>query len=697
MGFNELNFHCFFVVLNIPLFLRTMEFLYPNFLWALGLLSIPILVHLFYFRRYKKVYFTNVRFLRSVQEEQSTWRKIRNLLVLLARMLALTFLVLAFAQPFIPQEGNREGKASISIYIDNSFSMNALAEEVSLLDEAKSMAMQIVSVQDVSTQFQILDNALDGASRKWLNQEGAMERINGIGLRPEFVTLDNVQRFQQNTFRESDAERNDFFLISDFQQSSTQLSAEIDSSIFSFLLPLQPVQSSNISLDSIWFDRPVQAEGQTLKLFVQLTNHSAQSADEIDLVLKEKGQTRPLKRLSLLVNESKVDTLNYTPFGKGWQVASVAVSDYPVEFDDEYLFAYRVPEQLNILTIYQAELDPYLSAALEGIDIVNANSTPYNQVNYASLGRNDAIVLQDIQSLSSGLSTALENYIREGGNVLVFPSADSDVGSYNQMLTELGAGGLGNPVEQEAEVFSIEQQANLFEGVFERKEKRLQLPKVSLFFTVGNSARVATEPLMRFRQGSPFLQKFDIENGSLVLCYAPIARAYSNLSSNGEIFVPVLIRSALLNRAQDQIAYTIGASSSFSVPKQEGVGEAGYNIQGPKEFIPLQRNLGAKVVIDLQQEIETEGVYQLMANDSLVKLLAFNYDRTESDLKTYTRADLEQQLTSNMRILDLPKGEAAAAAIDKVISGVELWKWCIILSIVFLILEQAILRLWKLE
>ncbi|MEP6647066.1 MAG: BatA domain-containing protein, partial [Saprospiraceae bacterium] len=34
-----------------------MQFLYPSFLWALTALSIPIILHLFYFRRYKKVYF----------------------------------------------------------------------------------------------------------------------------------------------------------------------------------------------------------------------------------------------------------------------------------------------------------------------------------------------------------------------------------------------------------------------------------------------------------------------------------------------------------------------------------------------------------------------------------------------------------------------------------------------------------------
>ena len=111
-----------------------MEFLYPNFLFALAALAIPIILHLFYFRRFKKVYFTNVRFLKEVKEETSARSKLRNLLVLAMRLLALLFLVLAFAQPFIPQDVEvKQGDKAVSVFIDNSFSMSALGQEVPLL------------------------------------------------------------------------------------------------------------------------------------------------------------------------------------------------------------------------------------------------------------------------------------------------------------------------------------------------------------------------------------------------------------------------------------------------------------------------------------------------------------------------------------------------------------------------------------
>ena len=92
-----------------------MQFLYPSFLWALLALAIPIIIHLFFFRRFKKVYFTNVKFLKEVKEETSARRKLRNFLVLLMRLLAIAMLVFAFAQPFIPQtEEVQKGEKSVS-------------------------------------------------------------------------------------------------------------------------------------------------------------------------------------------------------------------------------------------------------------------------------------------------------------------------------------------------------------------------------------------------------------------------------------------------------------------------------------------------------------------------------------------------------------------------------------------------------
>src|SRR5436190_4688502 len=106
-----------------------MQFYYPAFLWALTALAIPVVIHLFNFRRYKTVYFSNVKFLREVKEETTSRSRLKHLLVLASRLLAIAFLIMAFAQPYIPNKSNKfgGGKKYVSVYVDNSFSMNAVS------------------------------------------------------------------------------------------------------------------------------------------------------------------------------------------------------------------------------------------------------------------------------------------------------------------------------------------------------------------------------------------------------------------------------------------------------------------------------------------------------------------------------------------------------------------------------------------
>ncbi|NNE29623.1 MAG: hypothetical protein HKN16_08295, partial [Saprospiraceae bacterium] len=122
-----------------------MQFLFPGFLFALFALAIPVLIHLFYFRRFKKVYFTNVKFLKEVKEETNSRRRLRNFLILLSRLFAFAFIIFAFAQPFLPLDQEvQKGKKAVSVFVDNSFSMNALSEDVPLINQAKQKAREIV-------------------------------------------------------------------------------------------------------------------------------------------------------------------------------------------------------------------------------------------------------------------------------------------------------------------------------------------------------------------------------------------------------------------------------------------------------------------------------------------------------------------------------------------------------------------------
>ena len=280
---------------------------------------------------------------------------------------------------------------------------------------------------------------------------------------------------------------------------------------------------------------------------------------------------------------------------------------------------------------------------------------------------------------------------------LLFPPMDPSIEEYNATLQNLGARSISGLQKQEAEVFQMQEKAFIFSDVFEERDQRLQLPKVSAYAKPSGTGRLGEETLLRFRNGDPYLSQYNIEGGYFFFSYAPLSREYNSLTTDGEIFIPLIYRAALISSQNKDLAYTIGQTNSFSIKKELGAGEADYRITGAVDFIPLQRNMGSSMLIDLQKQIAEAGFYDLMIRDSLVRKLAFNYHRSESDLNAYTTEELSTLLPENWEVMEIFEGQPIAQKVNQAVSGIELWKWCIILTLVFLAFEQLILRFWKIE
>ena len=257
-----------------------MSFVYPQLLWGLLALLIPIIIHLFHFRRFKKVYFSNVKLLKEIKEEKSARNKVKNFLVLLSRLLAFAFLIFAFAQPFISKNDSvKSGKKYVSIFIDNSYSMMAATEDVPLLDKTKRRAEEIVSAYGPSDQFQILTHELRGSQQRWINKDNVCNAIEEIELSPEVSPLSSVHLVQRQTAPVDD--NHIVYILSDFQKSITNLELEKDTTMEINLIPMQAIKERNISIDSAWFESVVPSINQNNRLYVKVTNHSDEKQSDI--------------------------------------------------------------------------------------------------------------------------------------------------------------------------------------------------------------------------------------------------------------------------------------------------------------------------------------------------------------------------------------------------------------------------------
>ena len=671
-----------------------MQFVHPELLWALLALSIPIIIHLFHFRRFKKVYFTNVRFLKEIKDEKSTRRRLRKLLVLLCRLLAFAFIILAFAQPFISEDDTAKfGKNNVSVFIDNSFSMTASSEDVPLMDKAKRKAEEIIAAYSETDRFQILSHEMKGYQLRWINKENTIQSIEEIELNPEVSMFENVLQIQQQYL--PDDGNNIIYYISDFQKSITDFESPSDSLTEVNLVPLQAVKENNISIDSAWFESVVPALNQNNKLLLRIHNHGSEDQKDLRIRMRHNGQTRPVGMIDIKANSFRTDTVKLLINEAGWQEVELILEDYPIQFDDSYFLAFNVPEQLQVLSINNSDTEKYFQAVFSSLNNfnltrVNSSNIPYDRMNEFNL-----IICSDLENISSGLAGALAEYIRNGGNALIFPSKNINNESFSSFFKTLRVPGLGNWIEENLQVYRINTSEFIFENVFTDVTNKLKLPTTKGRYEINSSDRKAGESLLSFRDGSSYISKYPRDKGHLFVCATPVSRDYNDLVLNAEVFVPLLYKAAYASTQGEDMSYTIGRDNIISVNNSSNSDEIIYRITGKSEFIPGQSNQGNRTLLRMNNMIAEAGYYNIILDDALVRKIAMNYDRIESELDYFKLEDLEEKYGSRFNIIDKSLDSDLATLIKEKDKGITFWKWCLILALVFIALEILLLRIWK--
>ena len=672
-----------------------MQFLFPGFLWALLALAIPVVLHLFYFRRYKKVYFSNVKFLREVKEETSARNKLRNLLILLARCLALALIVFAFAQPFIPVDNEGEvGEKAVTVYVDNSFSMQSFGDDLPLLDKARQRAREIFLSYSETDRFRLLTNDLTLSQMRYMTREEALAQLEEIEIGPAAVPL---SRINEQALRLANSEPEAIsrtFYISDFQRSITDLPAA-DSSAGQTLVPVESVQEKNVAIDTVWFAEPVHLVQQTSMLIVKISNYSSDDIENVKLTSTIEGQEKPAGNLDIAAQSFVYDTIPVTVLNPGWHEVTLRITDFPVQFDDTWFTTFYVKEQVNILAIHAENPNRRLVAAFANNPLFALDTRNYGQLNYAEFRNYDLIVIDEIPTISTGMAEAMFNYVNSGGNVLLFPAVEGDLESYNGFLTRSNANTYGEYQEANRLIGSINTDSRIFRNVYIESSRNLRLPSTNGNYPVQVIQRRGGERLLSYRDGSHFLTQYPISKGNLIVSSAPLNEEVSQLAKNAEIFIPLVYNAAVISSSQQTPSLIIGENELVEVTMPEDNTERILRFSGAIEFIPRITPIGARYLVDPAGQISEAGFYQLYSADQLIGVYGFNYDRTESDLAHFSANELKETYGSQYTIMESASLTAFASALNQKEHGITLWRWCIIFALAFLGLETLLIRVWK--
>lgn len=235
-----------------------MSFAYPGFLWALFTLAIPIIIHLFNFRRTQKVFFSNTRLLKQVKEETTRQQRIKHWLILFSRLLFLLFLVLAFAQPFLPATDQFSSGKNVVLYVDNSYSMTApMPDKTRALETATGLATEILNTYPADTRYVLLTNDFAPFSNNYKTKTEIIDLLSQIRLSNVARSWNEIQK------KIASSGSPDVFVFSDFQKSTFGLFTNEDTLRQVRFVPIQSNSTNNIYVDTVWFENPYLAGDKT--------------------------------------------------------------------------------------------------------------------------------------------------------------------------------------------------------------------------------------------------------------------------------------------------------------------------------------------------------------------------------------------------------------------------------------------------
>ena len=378
-----------------------MQFKNPEILYFLFLLVIPILVHLFQLRRFQKQYFTNVKFLKELTMQTRKSSKIKKWLLLFTRLLILSCIIIAFAQPFFKAADNVNKGNEMVILLDNSFSMQAKGSKGELMKRA---VQDLLENTPENQQLSLLTN--DGAywdtDIKSIQKELQNLAYTDIPFRPDFL-LTKAQSKNPRTGK-------DIIAITDAVNLEGKDVKEITSGNYPayFIVP-EAQNKNNISIDSVYIS-------QTLDNFYEIkADMQAYGTFETEIPVALYDNNNLTAKTVVNFDEAK-KSVSFTIPKKDFH-GYVSVSDNSLSYDNTYYFSISKPEKATVLAIGESDKNQFLTKIYTESEFL-FSQFDLKSLDYNVLEKQDAIILNEIKEIPQALQTTLKSFYEKGGNII---------------------------------------------------------------------------------------------------------------------------------------------------------------------------------------------------------------------------------------------------------------------------------------
>ena len=641
-----------------------MQFKHPELLYTLFLLVIPILIHLFQLRRFQKVQFTNVKFLKSIKLQTRKSSQLKKWLTLLSRLLLLTSVIIAFAQPFIPNTEDFNEAQETVIYLDNSFSMQSKGTNGTLLNEAIQDIIKTLP-EDESFSLFTNDYTFKNTTVKAIKNDLIQLSHSPAQLNYEAAYLKGMQMFSKNK-----AATKNLVLVSDFQQKTDLLNFEADSTVQLRLVQPKSNLAANISIDSMYVSNTA---AETLDINVLISNQS-QPIDNVSISLFNDNALIAKSAISIDDNQETTFTIPRNSSFNG----KLVVDDASLQYDNTLYFNINSKPKIKVLAINGNANDSFLKRIYSD-DEFDFKSFKLEALNFNLIPNQNLIVLNELDVISDALKSALVAFKSDGGSVLIIPSDEIILDTYNQLFKKLNTAFYSVENNKNKRITNINYDHPLLSNAFYSKVTNFQYPKVEMSYRFSSNSN----SVLNFEDGSAFL----VGNANIFVFSSALNKDNSNFK-NSQLIVPVLYNLGLQSLKLSKLYYTVGKQNSIAVNTSLGQDDILTIASKETSVIPLQKTFSKSVVIETDDFPNVAGIFNVKNKAITLQNLSFNYNRNESKLSYYDLNQFENARTDT----------SLSATINTIKSNTNvnaLWKWFVIFALVFLTIEMLLLKYLK--
>lgn len=641
-----------------------MQFLHPEYFYALPALLIPIFIHLFQLRRFKKHAFTNVALLQKIRFQTRKSSQLKKWLILILRLLAMAFMILAFSQPYFSNQKSIDTPSETVLYLDNSFSMQALGANGPLFKRA---VQDVISGIDEGQKISLFMNDISYQSTTLKDIKNKLLNLN---YSPNQLSLSNVILKGASLFSNSKSSLKTLLVISDFQKQDQELLADIDTTLRVILVPLKPLNTANDYIDRISIEPSLNANN----LLSVTAKTTTKSKDSIAITLFEGDKIIGKS----ILEKSKNYKTSFVIQKKDGFKGRLSIEDSQVYYDDTFYFNIPKKSKISVLAISENTSSEFLKKIYSKDEFI-FKSQDFKALDFSQIKNTNLIVLNGVNDISIALKNSLKDFMTNGGITVLIPGDQGNISSYNQLISTQTIHSLKPIKSQEKSITDLEFDHFILKEVFKSKVTNFQYPSVNSYYPI----TTLTNKILSFEDQQAFLSQFN----SLFLFTASLSFNNSNFKKS-PLIVPTLYNIGRYSLVNPPLQYFTETKNSFDIKVDLQKDRILKLSRNKEEFIPLQSNLNSKVRITSEKLPNKPGHYAVIKDNDTITHISYNYNRKESLLAYYNLSDMKGCIINNALPITLKNLNSES-------NVTRLWKWFIIFALILLAFEMLILKYFK--